>query len=161
LGDIIEAGRFPGAIVSVRELRVKETLRLADLRGSKREIEPLATANLAGEVENATLLNSLGMALSEPIHHEASPVEYIPTQYLAEVVQSEGYDGICYPSALDPNGTNIVIFDPSKVDVINVGQVFELTKAEYSISPKPPRIASDRTTRVAELEMQKILRELI
>jgi len=65
---IVETGRFPGAVVSLRELRPRKLLRLADLRGDKSIIEPLDTRDLAEQVEKATLLGSLGRALAEPIH---------------------------------------------------------------------------------------------
>jgi RES domain-containing protein len=76
---IVETGRFPGAVVSLRELRTRKPLRLADLRGKRSVIEPLATPNLAKEVARVTLLRSLGRALAEPIHPEDSSVEYVPT----------------------------------------------------------------------------------
>lgn len=143
---IIETGRFPGAVVSVREVRVRKPLRLADLRGKRSIIEPLATPDLAEIVRHATLLGSLGLALAAPIHPQESAVEYIPTQYLAEVIVSAGYDGICYPSALLPDGTNIVIFQPSHVRITRRGSVFELYGAKYDIRPSPT-LAHFRTRR--------------
>jgi hypothetical protein len=133
---IVETGRFPGAVVSLREVRVRKPLRLADLRGKRSIIEPLATPALAQVVRHATLLRSLGSALGAPIHPEESAVQYIPTQYLAEVIMSAGYDGICFPSALIPEGTNIVIFNPSDARITRRGSVFELGGAKYEIKPK-------------------------
>lgn len=134
---IIETGRFPGAVVSLYQFRARKPLRLADLRDKHSIIEPLGTPNLAEVVKNSTLLGSLGRALGEPIHPEDSNIEYLPTQYLAEVIRSEGYDGICYSSALNQEGTNVVIFDPSSVRVLRTGQIFELGRAEYTIHPRP------------------------
>lgn len=111
---IIETGRFPGAVVSLRELRVRKPLRLANLRGDRSVIEPLDASNLAEQVEIASLLGSLGRALAEPIHPDDSALEYVPTQYLAEVIRAADYDGICFQSALNPKGTNVVIFNPRK-----------------------------------------------
>jgi RES domain-containing protein len=137
---IIETGRFPGAVVSVRELRANASLRLADLRGANAVIERLATSNLADELTKRTLLESLGRALAEPVHPEDSTVEYVPTQYLAEVIKSAGFDGICFPSALNPKGTNIVIFDPEKIRITRRGWLFELGQAEYTVHPNPDAI---------------------
>lgn len=136
---IIEAGRFPGAVVSVRELRARKKLRLADLTYDRSPLEPLGTPNLAKEIQERTLLGSLGDALGRPIHPDDSQIEYLPTQYLAEVIQSEGYDGICYPSALNPKGTNVVIFDPADVRITDRGNVYDLGFAQYSIHPNPSR----------------------
>jgi hypothetical protein len=134
---IVETGRFPGAVVSLRELRVREPLRLANLRGDRSIIEPLGTSNLAEKVETTTLLGSLGRALAEPIHPDDSALEYVPTQYLAEIIRASGYDGICFQSGLYPNGTNVVIFDPTNVRITRRAWVFELGRAEYTIHPNP------------------------
>ncbi|MGA3169565.1 MAG: RES domain-containing protein [Chthoniobacteraceae bacterium] len=134
---IVETGRFPGAVVSLRELRTRQPLRLADLTDRRSVLEPLATNNLADEVRNRTLLGSLGRALGEPVHPEDSSIEYIPTQYLAEVIRSVGYDGICFSSALKPEGTNIVLFNPAHVRITQIGWVFTLGRADYTIHPNP------------------------
>jgi hypothetical protein len=134
---IIETGRFPGAEVSLRELRARKRLRLADLRGKTSVLEPLDTPDLADEIRKRTLLNSLGRALGEPVHPEDSDVEYIPTQYLAEVIRSEGYEGICYPTALNPSGANVVIFNPDLIRITRNGWVFDLAGAKYTIHPEP------------------------
>lgn len=134
---IVETGRFPGAEVSLWEFQARKALRLADLRGKMSVLEPLDTPNLADEVRKRTLLGSLGRALGAPVHPEDSNLEYIPTQYLAEVIRSAGYDGICYPSALNQTGTNVVVFDPQLIRVTRSGWVFELGRAEYMVHPKP------------------------
>jgi hypothetical protein len=143
---IIETGRFPGAVVSLRELRLKKALQLADLTGNAEILEPLATPNLREKVANRTLLESLGRALGQPIHPEDSAIEYVPTQYLAEVIRSAGYDGICFQSALNPKGTNVVIFDPATTRITRRGWIFELGRAEYTIHPNPQYIVK-RTRR--------------
>jgi hypothetical protein len=98
----------------------------------------LDSTDLAFQLDIAIKLDSLGEALAKPIHPEDSAVEYIPTQYLAEVIKSAGYDGICYPSALNPKGSNVVIFDPSNVRITRKAWVYKLGNAEYAIHPRPP-----------------------
>jgi hypothetical protein len=134
---VIETGRFPGAVVTVRELRPRERLKLADLRGDRSVIEPLGTPNLADVIQIATLIGSLGDALAKPIHPDDFATEYVPTQYLSEVIRSAGYDGMCFGSALKSGGTNVVIFDPPRVRVTRRGWVFELGSAQYAVHPKP------------------------
>ena len=127
-------------MVSLREIRPRKLLRLADLRGDESVIEPLGTPNLAEEVERSTLLGSLGRALGKPIHPDDSAIEYVPTQYLSEVIRSAGYDGMCFESALYSKGTNIVIFDPADVRLTRRAWVFEVGRAEYMIHPDPKHI---------------------
>ncbi|MGH8045787.1 MAG: RES domain-containing protein, partial [Chthoniobacterales bacterium] len=127
----IETGRFPGAVACVREVRSRERLRLADFTKGLGGINPLSTSNLRVEVRNATLRRDVSDALAEPIHPNESPVEYVPTQYLAEAISAAGFDGICYRSALNPKGKNIVLFDPAKARVSRVGYVAKVTEATY------------------------------
>ena len=144
---IVETGRFPGADVSLRELRARKLLKFADLRGRMSILKPLDTPNLADAIEKQSLLGSLGRALGEPVHPEDSNLEYIPTQYLAEVIRSEGYDGIFYPSALNQTGTNVVIFNPQLIRITRRGWVFKLGRAEYTIQPKPEFVIKERSKR--------------
>lgn len=113
-------------------------------------LEPLDTPNLADEARKRTLLHSRGSPLGEPVHPEDSNVEYIPTQYIAEVIRSAGYDGICYPSALNQTGTNIVIFDPKINRITRRGWTFKLGRAEYTIHPNPEFVVKRRRKRGAK-----------
>jgi RES domain len=53
-------------------------------------------------------------------------IEYLPTQYLSDLIRHVGYDGIAYPSAMGGgSGKNVVLFDTKcvvfeTVSVINV-----------------------------------------
>jgi hypothetical protein len=54
----------------------------------------------------------LGMKATERTRIAGRPA-YIPCQRLADYVHENRYDGIRYPSALNPGGSNIVFFDLS------------------------------------------------
>lgn len=155
---VVETGRFPGAVVTVRELRPRKPLKLADLRGDRSVIEPLGTPNLADVIQIATLLGSLGNALAKPIHPDDSGTEYVPTQYLSEVIRSAGYDGMCFGSALEEDGTNVVIFDPRSVRVTRRGWVFDLAGAQYTVRPKPASVMRPkRLTRKQIAELDRLI----
>jgi len=49
-------------------------------------------------------------------------VLYRPTQLLAWLIRSSGYQGFIYPSAMGP-GTNIVLFNPEDAEVAKVSYV--------------------------------------
>jgi len=57
-------------------------------------------------------------AFSEPSSQQDAPLEYIPTQVIAELIKTEGYDGIKYKSSV-ASGFNIAIFD------VNIAQVLD------------------------------------
>jgi hypothetical protein len=58
---------------------------------------------------------------------------YRPTQFLALMVKSSGYDGCIYPSAMG-SGTNIVLFNPDDAEVTRVTYV-RVKKAAYFSEP--------------------------
>ena len=130
--SIVEAGRYPGAIVSVREVLPLEKLRLADLSTIRAITEPLGLNKLGILCEHNRLLTQLNKELSKPIHPNDANIEYIPTQYLSEAILDAGFDGMCFQSCLNENGTNVVIFDPEKVRVTDIGSVHIIESVNYS-----------------------------
>lgn len=63
-------------------------------------------------------------AFSEPVSQLDDPLEYIPTQVIAEFFKTEGYDGIKYRSSV-ASGYNIALFD------VNAAKAIE-TKLYYT-----------------------------
>lgn len=57
-------------------------------------------------------------AFSKPISQLDAPLEYIPTQVIAELIKTEGYDGIKYKSSV-ASGYNIAIFDVNNAKVLD------------------------------------------
>ena len=56
-------------------------------------------------------------AFSEPVSQLDDPLEYIPTQVIAEFFKTEGYDGIKYRSSVAP-GYNIALFDVNAAKIV-------------------------------------------
>ena len=56
-------------------------------------------------------------AFSKPVSQLEAPLEYIPTQVIAELFKAEGYEGIKYKSSL-ASGYNIAIFDVNIAKVL-------------------------------------------
>ena len=58
------------------------------------------------------------MELGRPLRRADDPRDYLPCQKLVQRIQQcRYYDGIRYPSAIVPGGTNLVIFDPKLVKI--------------------------------------------
>ncbi len=70
--------------------------------------------------------------IAKPVRRNDSPLEYLPTQYIAEFVKSEGYDGVEYESTLRKGGVNLALFDESLVECVNV-KTREVTSVEYIV----------------------------
>lgn len=100
-----------GKVVSVATMVLTKDLRLLDLTN----IPYLKSAfeygqNLQEEIRYRSIFRCLSKALSEPIDRRVAEIEYVPTQYLAEVIKAAGFDGIKYHSSIGP-GWNLVLFD--------------------------------------------------
>ncbi len=78
-------------------------------------------------------LSHLADELAKPVNPTASDVEYLPTQFLTEVIRSEGYDGLVFNSAMGP-GQNLVLFDPEAAHVSSV-DLYTVTDIQYGIAP--------------------------
>jgi hypothetical protein len=118
--SILESRPWKGAYVSVAEFETARNLRIADLTIDLLVKHPFACGDeLRFEVHARQVLKQLGDELSKPLHPQTKSIDYIPTQYLTEIVRNLGFDGMIYRSALG-NGKNIVIFDQKKTECRNV-----------------------------------------
>jgi hypothetical protein len=100
-----------GTVVSVAKLRVRRDLDLVDLSAVAPPKSPFGHESIAHAIRAYEILSSLGRELSKPVHHEEPAVEYIPSQFLCELILDLGYDGVVYGSGYGP-GKNILLFDP-------------------------------------------------
>jgi hypothetical protein len=74
--------------------------------------------------EHMPFLGHLSTALSIPVLPHKKDLEYLPTQYLCELIKDKNFDGIAFKSSLG-KGDNYVIFNDSllagsKVDTYSV-----------------------------------------
>jgi hypothetical protein len=119
-----------GAFTTKRELRILNLTELPTYPSifdeEKRHISELLQ-----------FLNKFVREISKPVAKDGREhVEYVPSQvvceYFAKVFrteENESIDGIAYPSAIRPGGTNIVLFPPeSGRDGFN--ELVELSSAE-------------------------------
>ncbi|WP_413773684.1 RES domain-containing protein [Paenibacillus validus] len=59
----------------------------------------------------------------------ASDYEYVPTQYLAELIKTLGYDGFIFKSSVGPDN-NLVFFDQTKLKAIN-SRLYQVSSISY------------------------------
>lgn len=110
---VAETRPFVGAVVSVAECRPGRDLRILDLtRESKLTgLDPFAD-DFAREMQTAVLIAELNREFAEPILPNTADRDYAPTQFVAEIIRANDYDGIKYRSAMNTKGNNYVIFYP-------------------------------------------------
>jgi hypothetical protein len=66
---------------------------------------------------------------SLPINNDEKKA-YIPTQYIAEYIKNEGFDGIKYKSSLSNIGNNITLFDKNNAEAIS-SKVYKIEQISY------------------------------
>ena len=51
--------------------------------------------------------------IAKPLRRYDSPLDYLPTQYISDLIKSQGIKGIAYQSTMIEGGLNYAIFDES------------------------------------------------
>ncbi|MDO7836307.1 RES family NAD+ phosphorylase [Sphingobium sp. HBC34] len=126
---VSEVRPWVGAELSVAWCRLLRPLRTLDLsrgHGKSSFAGPIFRHVMGGtdptpeEVEQA-VWTDIDNAFSQPVTHADDRADYAPTQILAELFRSAGYDAIGYKSHFgdteDRGGFNIAIFDPDAVEI--------------------------------------------
>ncbi len=97
-------------LVSVGIVRMSREVRILDL---VKGLDFSMFGESAGYfLRISQLLTDLSDDLSTPLERRDSPEDYLPTQIFRHQIQSFGFDGIRYRSAMNQAGTNVAIFDP-------------------------------------------------
>lgn len=130
-----ESGRTTGAQVSLRRVAATRSLRLADLTKFYGVTEPFGVQDLRSVQRHAKLLQQLNSVLSRPVKESDAELEYLPTQVLADAIQEAGFDGMCFRSSKYQGGTNIVVFNPDDMCVLE-------SDTEACVRVVPPDLAS-------------------
>jgi hypothetical protein len=115
----------------VTEVRASRELRILDLATEPTWPNPFTDDAVNYEVEFAALLAAFAEELEKPLRRRDDPTDYIPSQKLTALIERAGVDGIRYPSAMSPGGTNVVFFDPRAVD-IGLSSLVEVTDTKVS-----------------------------
>ena len=98
--------------LTVGSFRLAKPVKCIDLRNPCIKSPFQHGARLREAVSVIGFLGHLGYELSVPIGNQRRDHEYLPTQYLCEMVKTLGYDGVLYKSGLC-SGYNIALFQPS------------------------------------------------
>ena len=105
--------------VSVGTFKLEEDIRVVNLSRSTYDVFRLAELESLEEVMlHGSFIDKLEEELSKPRRKNDSELDYLPTQYLSELIKSMGFDGIEFRSSLYSQGYNVAIFYPEKFKCI-------------------------------------------
>lgn len=115
--SISEIRPHTGETATVAEFEIDvDDLSVVDLRSPKKLISPFSLGDedkigaLRGDID---FLERLGTELTRPVRPKAAPIEYVPSQYLCELIKREGWDGVLYSSSVSA-GVNLALFSHEK-----------------------------------------------
>jgi RES domain-containing protein len=112
---IAETRPYKSDNVFVAKFKVAKKISLIDLREPKNTISPFGLDDdslILLYEEHMPFLEHLSSSLSQPVLPHKKELEYLPTQYLCELIKHDTFDGIIFKSSLEP-GDNYVFFDDS------------------------------------------------
>lgn len=132
------------AKISCAKFEITRQLRIIDctvhagktLSESKRETQQ--------DIQEA-VWSDIDEAFSRPVSVSEESVEYIPTQILAELFKSQGFDGVAYKSSLTSGGYNLALFKLDSADM-EYCQLFSVKNItfDFSESSQSLRVKNDR-----------------
>lgn len=120
--------------VTVGTFRLEENISVVNLSRFTYDVFRLAELESLEEVMiHGSFIDKLEQELSKPRRRSDSELDYLPTQYLSELIKSMGFDGIEFRSSLCQNGVNLAIFNPSKFKGLEVN-VYDIAhiKLDYT-----------------------------
>ena len=124
-----------GAYVTVASMKCLRELKLIDCSVHANKQFVYFREPEREEIEKA-VWSDIDRAFSAPADRSDDAAEYAPTQILAELFRSLGYDGVAYRSAFGEDGYNVAIFD---IDHFEVGwcRLFQVKDITHKIEEQP------------------------
>lgn len=136
---ITEVRPQPGETLTVAKFTIEPDAKVVDLRSPRQFITPFLMediediAALRGHID---FFERLGQELKTPIVPSAAAVDYIPSQYLCELIKKVGYDGVVYGSSVS-SGVNLALFQPWKATVEEETFRVKVDNLDLKFSPYP------------------------
>lgn len=130
-----------GSIISTGQFSTTRELKLMDFSVEHGKEQYYFFSEPSEEEKIQAVWSHIDNAFSRPVTESDSTADYAPTQVIAELIKSKGYDGIVYKSAL-AQGHNIALFNLGHADVVNcttyevksLSLMFEQTDNMYYVS---------------------------
>lgn len=118
--------------VAVGTFRLEENISVVNLSRSTYDVFRLAELESLEEVLiYGSFIDKLEEELSKPKRRSDSELDYLPSQYISELIKSIGFDGIEFKSSLYSDGVNLAIFNPDKFKGLEVS-VYDIKDVELN-----------------------------
>lgn len=118
-----------GSIISTAQFKVTRNLKIVDFSVEHGNEHQFFLAEPTEEKKIKSVWSHIDNAFSKPTLVFDLKSDYAPTQIIAEIIKSKGYDGIAYKSSL-ADGHNIALFDLYSAKLINCS-AYETTRIKF------------------------------
>lgn len=123
---IAETRPHTGSVVAIARFKLARPLTVVNLINPRALISPFETAYQEGDEDyllqlryDVEFLCHLGSELSEPVTPDMAELEYLPTQYLCELIKTSDFDGVKFNSSVG-DGVNYVFFDAADAEYVDM-----------------------------------------
>ena len=120
--------------VSLGTFQAVRDIRAVNLSGLDKTSPFEYDSELARFAANRKVFQELAAEIAKPLRRSDSPLEYLPTQFIAEFIKSEKYDGVAYDSTLRQGGYNLAVFNEDLFECVGV-QTIEVSEIAYRTQP--------------------------
>jgi len=104
-----------GASISVSQLRIVRDLKVIDCSKHFKPSETVLLLDRLPAIDGIWF--AIDNAFATPVSKDDETKGYIPTQIIAELFKSAGYDGVMYKSLLSEDGLNLALFNLNDAEV--------------------------------------------
>jgi len=122
-------------VVTVAKFVSNRPFKLVDLSEPRSLISPFALdlGALSNVQASMGLLTMLSEDLTKPAPPHTAAYDYLPTQYLCELIKTLGYDGVKYRSSLNAGGNNFAFFDVEALSPVDLEAPVRVAEVKLAI----------------------------
>jgi len=117
--------------ITIGEMKLLDDVEIVNLSGISKASPFLFQGELEKYAANRKIFKEISTELAKPLRRTDSPLEYLPTQYIAEFIKSQCYAGVEYESTLREGGFNLAVFDESMFECTDV-KTIEISEIIYN-----------------------------
>jgi len=121
--------------ITIGTFQALRDIKVANLSGVDKISPFMYDSELEKFAANRKVFQEIAAEIAKPLRRNDSPLEYLPTQYIAEFIKSENYDGVEYASTLRKGGYNLAAFNEDLFECVSVETV-EVSKILYNTEPE-------------------------
>ncbi|MGD9540396.1 RES family NAD+ phosphorylase [Methylocystis sp.] len=127
---LAEVRPWIGAMISVARLKIRRDLNVIDC-SKYHSMDAFKTVILDHtRPREDGIWMAIDRAFATPVSRDDESKEYLPTQILAELFKSEGFDGLVYKSLLTEDGFNLALFNLEDADVAHC-EIFKAASIKF------------------------------